>query len=81
MILIADSGGSKIDFFGFSFSDGVNLQNIANLNWKSGGGGLNFKLIPATSNLIISGTIAYSKYDIELKELDDAPRKNSWRIK
>jgi len=70
-------GGSKIDFFGFSFSDGVNLQNIATLNWKSGGGGLNFKLIPTTSNLIISGTIAYSKYDIMLKEIDEAPRKNS----
>jgi len=70
-------GGSKIDLFGFSFSDGVHLQNIASLGWKSGGGGINFKLIPSTSNLIISGTIAYSDYTIELKEIDEAPRKNS----
>jgi hypothetical protein len=28
-------GGSKIDFR-FSFTDGVKLQNIASLNWKSG---------------------------------------------
>ena len=68
--------GSKIDFFGFSFADGVNLQNIAKLDWNSGGGGLNFKLIPNASNLIISGTLAYSKYNIALKEADDAPRRN-----
>ncbi len=70
-------GGSKLDLFGFSFSDGVNLMGIANLDWTSGGGGANFKLIPSSSNLIISGTIAYSKYDIKLQEADDAPRSNS----
>ena len=69
--------GSKVDFFGFSFSDGVNLDQLAKLDWQSGGGGLNFKLIPNSSNLIISGTLAYSKYDIELNEADNAPRKNS----
>lgn len=69
--------GSKLDLFGFSFSDGVNLQGIAALDWNSGGGGVNFKLIPASSNLIIAGTIAYSKYNIALREADDAPRRNS----
>ena len=69
--------GSKVDFFGFSFTDGVNLQDIAKLDWASGGGGMNFKLIPSSSNLIISGTLAYSKYDINLTEIDEAPRKNT----
>ena len=69
--------GSKVDFFGFSFTDGVQLEDIAKLDWVSGGGGLNFKLIPGASNMIISGTLAYSKYDINLQEADDAPRKNS----
>lgn len=69
-------GGSKIDFFGFGFSDGVNLENIAKLDWTSGGGGMTFKLIPGSSNLIISGTLAYSKYQISLQEADDAPRRN-----
>lgn len=69
--------GSKVDFFGFSFSDGVNLEDIAKLDWKSGGGGMNFKLIPNSSNLIISGTLAYSKYDIQLKEADEEPRFNT----
>lgn len=69
--------GSKLDLFGFSFKDGVNLQNIAALDWNSGGGGINFKLIPTSSNLIIAGTLAYSKYNIALTEADEAPRQNS----
>jgi hypothetical protein len=71
------SDGSKIDFFGFNFTDGVDLGDLAKLDWQSGGGGLNFKLIPSSSNLIISGTLAYSKYDIDLREQDNAPRHNS----
>lgn len=70
-------GGSKLDLFGFRFTDGVNLQDIAALDWTSGGAGVNFKLIPGGSNLIISGTVAYSKYDIALREADEAPRRNS----
>jgi hypothetical protein len=70
-------GGSKVDFFGFGFSDGVDLQDVAALNWDSGGGGMSFNLIPGGSNLVISGTVAYSKYSIALREADEAPRKNS----
>ncbi len=69
--------GSKVDFFGFSFSDGVNLNNVAQIDWKSGGGGLNFKLMPRSSNLIFSGTLAYSKYDIVQTAPEQAPRTNS----
>ncbi len=70
-------GGSKLDFFGFSFTDAVNLMDIAALDWNSGGGGMSFKLIPQSSNLLISGTIAYSKYDITLREADESPRRNT----
>ena len=69
--------GSKLDLFGFSFSDGVNFQDIADLDWDSGGGGISFKLIPGSSNLVIAGTVAYSKYNIALREADEAPRQNS----
>lgn len=74
--------GSKLDLFGFSFTDGANIRNanqinIADLNWDSGGGGVNFKLIPGSSNLIIEGTVAYSKYNIALQEADESPRRNS----
>ncbi|MEO6132611.1 MAG: TonB-dependent receptor, partial [Saprospiraceae bacterium] len=73
-------GGSKIDIFGFDFSDGAKFRtspkNIAKLDWTSSGGGLNFKLIPSSSNLIIAGTLAYSKYDIMLNKPDEGPRKN-----
>ncbi len=68
--------GSKIDFFGFDFTDGVNLSGVAKLDWNSAGGGLHFKLIPGSSNMIISGTMAYSNYDITLKAADEAPRRN-----
>lgn len=69
--------GSKVDFFGFSFSDGVNLNNIANIDWKSGGGGMNFKLIPRSSNLIFSGTLAFSNYNIIQSAPNVEPRTNS----
>lgn len=69
--------GSKIDFFGFGFTDGVNLLNIANLDWTAGGGGINFKLIPQSSNVVISGTLGYSRYDINLQEADESPRQNT----
>lgn len=68
--------GSKIDFFGFGFSDGVNLLNIANLNWTAGGGGINFKLIPQSANMIISGTLGFSQYNINLTEANESPREN-----
>jgi opacity protein-like surface antigen len=69
--------GSKVDFFGFSFSDGVNLNNVANIDWNSGGGGMNFKLIPRASNLIFSGTLAFSNYEIVQSAPNQQPRTNS----
>jgi hypothetical protein len=52
-------------------------MDIADLDWNSGGGGMNFKLIPSSSNLIIAGTVAYSKYNIMLREADEEPRRNA----
>jgi len=46
---------------------------LANINWTNNGGGLNFRLIPAKSNLVMSGTLGYSSYGISLLE-DDDPR-------
>ena len=66
--------GSKFNFFGFDFDDRVNYNGVADLNWNSSGGGLNFALIPAGSNITIDGTIAYSRYDVELIENDGRPR-------
>lgn len=73
----ATGGGSKIDFFGFSFNDGVDYTGIASQKWASGGGGMTFKLVPQTTNMVLTGTLAYSQYTIELLEADGAPRENT----
>jgi len=67
------STGSNFNFFGFNFTDRYNNPSLANINWTNNGGGLNFRLIPSKSNLVMSGTLGYSGYGIELIE-EGAPR-------
>jgi hypothetical protein len=69
--------GSKADVFGFNFKDQVNFPNVANLEWDATGGGVNFKVIPSSSSLILSGIIAASSYEIGLVEPDGNPRSSS----
>lgn len=69
--------GSKLNLFGFSFNDRVDYIGVSSLEWKTFGGGSNFTLIPPSSNLVIGGTIAYSKYDIEQQEAEGDPRSSS----
>ncbi len=69
--------GSKVSVFGFNFRDNVNYPNISTLKWNSGGGGLNFVLVPATSKTLIEGVVAVSNYRIELVEADSLPRYSS----
>ena len=70
-------GGSKLNLFGFNFQDNVVYPELATLGWTTVGGGANFKLVPPNSNLIIDGLIGYSKYDINLDEDVDKPRRSS----
>jgi len=76
-VSLAGGNGSKLNAFGFNYIDRVNFQGIANLDWKSGGGGINFTLIPSGSNLTVDGIVAFSNYDISLDEGDDRPRSSS----
>jgi hypothetical protein len=69
--------GSKIDVFGFNFTDNVDFPGVADLNWEATGGGANFKVIPSNSSLILSGIIAASSYDVSLAEADGNPRSSS----
>jgi len=69
------STGSNFNFFGFNFTDEYNNPSLANISWANNGGGLNFRLIPAKSNLVMSGTLGYSSYGISLLE-DSDPRKS-----
>ncbi|MEO6301780.1 MAG: TonB-dependent receptor, partial [Bacteroidia bacterium] len=62
---INSTGGSKISFFGFNFSDAVKYSDIASFKWKNVGLGTNFVLVPQSSNLLVEGVFAYSKYHID----------------
>ncbi len=63
-LTLQTNGGSSANVFGFNFTDDVNYKSIASYRWNSKGGGLNFKLVPPNSSLIMRGVFAYSKYDI-----------------
>ena len=68
--------GSNFNLFGFNFSDRFNFLGLADLSWKATGGGSNFTLVPARSDIVINGLVAYTKYDINLLEQNSAPRKS-----
>lgn len=76
--------GTKLNLFGFNYTDNVNYSGVAEMQWSASGGGANFTLVPQTTNLIIGGIINYSDYRIELlefsktnKNLQQDPRTNS----
>ncbi len=66
--------GSRVNVFGFNFTDRVNFVNVADFDWRNSGGGINFSLVPPASKLIIGGTIAYSDYTSRLREVGEDPR-------
>ncbi|MBK6931238.1 MAG: TonB-dependent receptor [Saprospirales bacterium] len=67
--------GSKMNFFGFSYDDGVDYP-ITDFDWKSSGGGFDFTLVPTNSNTIVGGTLTYSKYNSRIEESDRRPRES-----
>ncbi|RMF25885.1 MAG: TonB-dependent receptor, partial [Bacteroidetes bacterium] len=69
--------GSKFNLFGFRFDDMVNFEGVARFDWTSNGGGANFTVVPPNSNLIIDGTLAFSDYEILLREADEDPRRSA----
>ena len=62
--------GSRLNGFGFSFNDYADFEGIANYNWKSAGGGINFRIIPGASRFIMEGVVAYSNYKSNFIEGD-----------
>lgn len=65
--------GSKLNFFGFNYTDGVNYP-ITDFSWNSSGGGMDFTLIPSNSNTIITGLLTASGYKSRIEEADRKPR-------
>lgn len=75
-ITLLTGNGSKLNVFGFNYTDGVNY-GITQFGWKSSGGGMDFTVIPSNSNTIISGVITASGYDSYIEDADGLPRTSS----
>ena len=76
-VSVNGSNGSKLNLFGFNFRDRVNYVGLTDMNWNSYGGGSNFLIIPGSSEALVEGVFAYSKYDISMIEGDDPEKKSS----
>lgn len=59
------NNGSKVNLFGYNFSDRVVYPDLAKFSWNSYGAGSNFILIPQNSSLLVEGNFAYSQYQID----------------
>ncbi len=68
------AGGTKMNLFGFNFNDGVNYSGVADMNWRSTGAGVNFNIVPNSTEMIIGGAANYSNYDLQLTEEGKDPR-------
>jgi len=74
-ITLSGDGGSKFSVFGFHNRDSVNYS-VADLDWQSTGGGLNFLLVPSSSKTIIKGRLTGSHYKTSFKE-ENSPLRTS----
>lgn len=72
-VSLISAGGSRVNLFGFNFTDRVNYQGISNLAWNSTGIGGNFIVVPQGSTVMIKANVSYSDYYIELQTLDNLP--------
>lgn len=75
-ITLLTGNGSKLNVFGFNYTDGVDY-GITDFGWTSSGGGMDFTVIPANSNTIISGVMTVSGYDSHIEDADRLPRNSS----
>ncbi|MBI2258242.1 MAG: TonB-dependent receptor [Flavobacteriia bacterium] len=76
-ITFSSNGGSKFNLFGFSNNDKVNYTDLATIDWKQYGGGMNFVLLPAGSPVFIRGHFNLSKYDLRFNEVNAKERYSS----
>ena len=69
--------GSKLNLFGFNFTDQVRYQAVSDLNWRNSGGGANFIVVPGGSPVLVEGNFSVSDYEITLDEANLPPRSSS----
>jgi hypothetical protein len=61
------NNGSKLNLFGFNFTDRVKYKALQDMKWDAYGGGGNFLVVPNNSPILVNGNFAYSQYKILLK--------------
>ncbi len=66
--------GNRLNVFGFNHNDNVDYVNIAAVNWRSVGTGMNFKLVPTSSKMIVGGRFAFSDYSATFQEDGGTPK-------
>lgn len=71
------SNGSRINAFGFSFNDNANFVDVAQYKWNSGGGGIDFRIVPGSAKLLMEGNVGYSGYAANFIEGDSAKERFS----
>lgn len=77
-VSLVGANGSKINFFGFNFSDRVNnYKSLSDFGWDSYGAGTNFLIIPSGTSVLMEGHLAYSQYKITLAEANNLPRESA----
>lgn len=73
-VSFVSDNGSKLNLFGFNYTDRFDFVGLAKLDWDASGGGGNFTLIPPNSNTIMDGAVSLTNYKIALQESDGNPR-------
>lgn len=72
------ANGSKVNFFGFNYTDRVKNYYNLDFGWDAVGGGTNFIVIPGKSPVLMEGILAYSSYKMTLEDnVTTAPRASS----
>jgi hypothetical protein len=71
-------GGNKINAFGFDFSDKYLNPRVTDLSWHNAGGGLNFRIVPGGSNLIIDALLGYSAYNTQITDSGSKQRSSQY---
>lgn len=75
-ISFVGGNGSKLNLFGFNFSDDFEVPSLARLAWTNNGGGASFNIVPPSSNVVIDGVVSASVYEVALQEQTGAPRSS-----
>ena len=71
------ANGSRLNAFGFSFNDNANFTGVAQYKWNSGGGGIDFRVVPGSAKLIMEGNVGYSTYAANFIEGDSSKERFS----